>query len=57
MSATFIEKIKGWIYYVNHTPISEHGYKAELIKTGAVLAVAGLIWLIGEIVYRWEGRR
>ena len=57
MSAIFIEKIKAWINYVHSTPISEHGMREELLAWAGIVGVMAVIWLIGELVYRWEERR
>lgn len=53
MSATFIEKIRAWI----QRPMMEKEPGDELLGCLVIAGVLGLIWLIGEIIYRWEGRR
>ena len=50
MSAIFIEKIKRWI----STPIAEQSLGEELLGLIVIAGVMALIWLIGELIYRWE---
>lgn len=57
MSVSFIEKIKNWISYMHTTPRSEHGLREELLGYGIIAGVLAVIWLIGELIYRWEERR
>lgn len=56
MSATFIEKIKNWIYYMASTPMEDLSVWEELLGCLVIAGVCGLIWLIGELVYIWEGK-
>ena len=53
MSAIFIEKIRAWlnVQMTDKTPGREI---ADVLVTMALLA---LVWLIGELVYKWEDRR
>ena len=57
MSATFIEKIKQWILYMSHTSVREHGIEAELLSWAIIAGICGVIWLIGDLIYRWEARK
>ena len=53
MSANFIEKIKEWL----QRPMTEQDPRGELLGCLVIAGVLGVIWLIGELIYRWEGRR
>jgi len=57
MSVTFIEKIKNWISYMADTPVSVHGWRQELLAWAIITGAGGVIWLVGELIYRWEERR
>lgn len=52
MSATFIEKIRAWL----QRPMAEQGPREELLGCLVIAGVLGVIWLIGEIIHRWEDR-
>jgi hypothetical protein len=57
MSAIFIEKIKNWISYMADTPVSVHGWRQELLAWAIIAGAGGVIWLIGELVYRIENKK
>lgn len=57
MNVTFIEKTKNWISYMADTPVSVHGWRQELLAWAIIAGAGGVIWLIGELVYRWEEHR
>lgn len=50
MNVIFIEKIKDWL----QKPIIERSHGEELLGCLVIAVILGLIWLIGELVYRWE---
>ena len=50
---TFIEKIKDWL----QKPIIERSHGEELLGCLVIAVILGIIWLIGELVYRWEEHR
>ena len=53
MSAIFIEKIRAWL----NVPMQDKTPTREIMDVLITMALLGLVWLIGEIVYRWEERR
>ena len=53
MSATFIEKIRAYL----SRPVIEWTHAEEAVSCLIIAGIVGVIWLIGEIIYRWEGRR
>lgn len=53
MNVIFIEKIKDWL----QKPIIERSHGEELLGCLVIAVILGIIWLIGELVYRWEEHR
>ena len=53
MSAISIEKIKDYL----SRPVIEWSHTEEAVACLIMAGIVGVIWLIGEIIYRWESRR
>lgn len=53
MSATFIEKIRAYL----QRPMIEQSAGEEALGCLMILLIGCLIWWIGELIDRWEGRR